>query len=183
MAKTLKEGGKFIIKLAASELTIPELIKRSDGIHGVIQFFDPSAIISPNHLEYAYLNAVYAFKGGTSTSKGLRIEMLLYAALTRQIGDAIKIVGAKSEKEILVFASDEMAFNCVKKFLKKIQEFKPDRNHASAASKLYGFKTVPKDMSLRQWIAISGFRYQSSGKRHNRRGLKSIYQQDHPSTE
>jgi tRNA threonylcarbamoyladenosine modification (KEOPS) complex Cgi121 subunit len=175
MAKALKAGGKFIIKLAYSELSIPELIKRSDGIRGVIQFFDPSAIISPNHLEYAYLNAVYAFKGGTSTSKGLRIEMLLYAALTRQIGDAIKIAGAKSQKEILVFASDERAFRGVERFLKKTREFKPDRDHASSASRLYGFKAIPKDMSLRQWIAISGFRYQPGGKHH-------IYQQDHPST-
>jgi tRNA threonylcarbamoyladenosine modification (KEOPS) complex Cgi121 subunit len=58
-----------------------------------IQFFNSNLIATPEHLYFAILNALYAFKNQINLSKNLAIETLLYASTQHQIQKAIQTIG------------------------------------------------------------------------------------------
>lgn len=62
-----------------------------------IQFFNADLIATWEHLYFAVLNALSAFKCGTNLSKSLAMETMLYASSQRQIQKAISAVGLKPE--------------------------------------------------------------------------------------
>ncbi len=66
------------------------------------QFFDARLIATWEHIYFAVLNALTAFKNGVNISKSLAMEIMLYASAQRQIRKATKLVGIKS-------SSSEMA--------------------------------------------------------------------------
>ena len=80
-----------------------------------MQLFDEKAIACREHLEFAYLNAVKIQQRGESRSKSLSMEMLLCAARTSQIGDAIKKAGAKTGKTFIVFSDSNKAYAKIEK--------------------------------------------------------------------
>jgi len=61
-----------------------------------IQFFNPNLIATTEHLYFATLNALYAFKHNKNISKSLAMETLLYASTQHQIQKAIQTIGIKS---------------------------------------------------------------------------------------
>lgn len=62
-----------------------------------IQFFDAELIATQQHLYFAVLNALTAFKNKTNLSKSLAMETMLYASAQRQIQKAIGLLGIKPE--------------------------------------------------------------------------------------
>jgi tRNA threonylcarbamoyladenosine modification (KEOPS) complex Cgi121 subunit len=58
-----------------------------------IQFFNSDLIATSEHLYFAILNALYAFKNQTNFSKNLAMETLLYASTQHQIQKAIQTIG------------------------------------------------------------------------------------------
>lgn len=62
-----------------------------------IQFFDADLIATSQHLYFAVLNALLAFKNGTNLSKSLAMECMLFASAQRQIQKAIALAGVKLE--------------------------------------------------------------------------------------
>jgi KEOPS complex subunit Cgi121 len=61
------------------------------------QFFDAKFVASWQHLYFAVLNALTAFKNKGNISKSLAMETLLYASAQRQIRKAMELLGIKSE--------------------------------------------------------------------------------------
>ena len=62
-----------------------------------IQFFDAQLIASQEHLYFAVLNALQAFKNKTNLSKSPAMETILYASAQRQIQRAIERCGIKPQ--------------------------------------------------------------------------------------
>jgi tRNA threonylcarbamoyladenosine modification (KEOPS) complex Cgi121 subunit len=60
-----------------------------------IQFFDADLIATQEHLYFAVLNALQAFKNKTNHSKSSAMETLLYASAQSQIQKAIECCGIK----------------------------------------------------------------------------------------
>jgi tRNA threonylcarbamoyladenosine modification (KEOPS) complex Cgi121 subunit len=60
-----------------------------------IQFFDAKLIATWEHLYFAALNALTAFRNGYNISKSLAMETLLYASAQHQIRKAMQLVGIK----------------------------------------------------------------------------------------
>ena len=60
-----------------------------------IQFFDADLIATQEHLYFAVLNALQAFKNKTNLSKSPAMETMLYASAQRQIQKAIDRCGIK----------------------------------------------------------------------------------------
>ena len=99
MLYNLKEYGKYAeisgfrnIKFAAAE----EFLKanRKENRENIdLQFFDAQLIASHEHLYFAVLNAMQAFRNGTNISKSLAMETMLYASAQRQIQKAIRRCG------------------------------------------------------------------------------------------
>jgi len=74
-----------------------------------IQFLDAKKVAGPQHLYFAALNALSAFKKKTNISNNMAVESLLYASAQRQITKAVKTLGIKqdtSEVAALIIAQN-----------------------------------------------------------------------------
>jgi tRNA threonylcarbamoyladenosine modification (KEOPS) complex Cgi121 subunit len=63
--------------------------------HVEIQFFDAELIATPEHLYFAVLNALQAFRQKTNISKSVAVETMLYASAQSQIQKSIDLLGIK----------------------------------------------------------------------------------------
>jgi tRNA threonylcarbamoyladenosine modification (KEOPS) complex Cgi121 subunit len=132
---------ELIIKRSYSKLPIEELldiIKKSSGKTGFVQIFDPLSIINRTQLIGSYINALITFKNGTNKTSSAGMEMLLFAAMTDQIGRAISVAGAKTSSDFVIFSDKASIFNKIKPFLSSETEFKPDAAHMKRAAKALG---------------------------------------------
>jgi len=84
-----------------------ELVKRlqeeAERLGVTAQTFDPEAIVSARQLLVAGYSAKKAFGEERATANTLANELLLHAAATRQVGEAIKRVGVKKAPEFVLF--------------------------------------------------------------------------------
>ncbi len=131
-----------ILKEASSHLELEDLLvkiaqfNKTDSI--VVQIFNQHTVISRAHLLGAYVNAKMAFKEKRNVSSSIAVEMLLYAAMTRQIGDAIKMMGAKSNKGFVLFASSQAALSKLKDKIKIGGDFNPSKAKSLEIAKKFG---------------------------------------------
>ncbi|HIH50713.1 MAG: KEOPS complex subunit Cgi121 [Candidatus Micrarchaeaceae archaeon] len=133
----------FVIKRAASTKEIGELVAAIQKLgkkKGVIQIFDSKRIASRVHLFGAYANALIAFKNKTNRTKSMGMEMLLFAAMTDQIEEAIGIIGAKSSSDFVIFADRKAAFARLRPILKVKSDFRDSAAHARSAATGFGIK-------------------------------------------
>jgi len=61
-----------------------------------IQFFDAELVATWQHLYFAVLDALTAFKNEENISKSLAMEIMIYASAQRQIRKAMELLGMKS---------------------------------------------------------------------------------------
>ena len=101
MQHYLKEYGKYVeitgyknINFSYAEAFLNKDRKIQNNIIAV-QFFDADLIATEQHLYFAVLNALEAFKNNSNLSKGLAMETMLYASAQRQIQKAISRSGIK----------------------------------------------------------------------------------------
>ena len=66
-----------------------------------IQFFDAELIATQEHLYFAVLNTLQAFKNKTNLSKSPAMETILYASAQRQIQKAIERCGIKPKTKCM----------------------------------------------------------------------------------
>ena len=145
-----------IIRLASSKNDLKELLPVLNSACSGLSFcqvFDPLAIIDEAHLQLAYLNAKAAFEEDRNMSKSMQIEMLLFAAMTRQINEAIRIAGAKSSKKMLLFCSDKKTFDKIKPNFYAFEEFRPSPAHSKSAMAALGIKSKEQ---MSNAIALTG---------------------------
>jgi tRNA threonylcarbamoyladenosine modification (KEOPS) complex Cgi121 subunit len=62
-----------------------------------VQFFDAELVATWQHLHFAVLNALLAFKNERNISKSVAMEAMLYASAQRQIKKAIAFMGVKCD--------------------------------------------------------------------------------------
>ncbi|MCL4373781.1 MAG: hypothetical protein M1360_02775 [Candidatus Marsarchaeota archaeon] len=114
----------------------------------VVQVFDARAIFSREHLQLAYANAVLATIEKRSRSKSISMEMMLYAALTLQISDAIKLVGIKGSTEAVLFSNSNEAYNRIKGMLGRVGELGGTNDSALKILGVNDFQGIMNKMSL-----------------------------------
>ena len=128
MLKPIEEFGKYVavagfckVKIADVEGFLKTVRKRlAKNVEA--QFFDAGLVATWQHLYFAALNALNAFKNGTNISKSLAVETMLYASAQRQIRKAMDLMGIKPNSEaIAVLVLGEKA-NDVEAALKTIAE-------------------------------------------------------------
>ncbi len=78
-----------------------KLNRKKPNQNHMIQFFNAELIATDQHLYFAVLNALAAFKNQTNLSKNLAMETMLYASSQRQIQKAIQQLGLKQDTENL----------------------------------------------------------------------------------
>ena len=88
-----------------------------------VQFFDASLVAGWEHLRFAALNALSAFKSKINISSSLAMETLLYASAQRQIKEAVKVIGIKpntSRVAVLVLTENSDQASAVLKAVSKL---------------------------------------------------------------
>ena len=130
MLKHLEEFGKHVaiagfrdVKIADVEKFL-DTVKSKIGLDLEFQFFDARLVATWQHLYFASLNALTAFKNKSNISKSLGVEIMLYASAQRQIRKAMELIGIKkgvSEIAVLVIGRDaesvNSALSCVAELL------------------------------------------------------------------
>jgi tRNA threonylcarbamoyladenosine modification (KEOPS) complex Cgi121 subunit len=101
LLKYIEETGKYVEITGFRNLGIKdaeEFVKaarRETPQSTWIQFFDAELVATWQHLYFAVLNALLAFKNERNISKSVAMEAMLYASAQRQIRKAIQLVGVK----------------------------------------------------------------------------------------
>jgi tRNA threonylcarbamoyladenosine modification (KEOPS) complex Cgi121 subunit len=96
-----------------------------------IQFFNADTIATWQHLNFAAINALAAFKGKTNISKSLAVEIMLYASAQRQIKKAILQVGIKKDYPniaAIIISDDVSAVKAALKLVSEGLDAKPDES-------------------------------------------------------
>ena len=103
MLKYIEEFGKYTeitgfrnVKIKDTEEFLKK-VRKKKGSNVETQFFDAKFVASWQHLHFAVLNALTAFKNKENISKSVTMETLLYASSQRQIRKAMELLGIKSE--------------------------------------------------------------------------------------
>ncbi len=101
MLKHLQEDGKYVEITGFRNVQIKDaedlLRAVRDGMpaDAEVQLFDADLVASWQHLYFAVLNALMAFRTGRNISKSVAVEVMLYASAQRQIKKAIELIGVK----------------------------------------------------------------------------------------
>lgn len=101
MLKYIEEFGRHIAIAGFRKAKIKDveeffkIIRKEKPLNAEIQFFDAESVATWQHLYFAVLNALTAFKNKENISKSLAMETMLYASAQRQIRKAIKLLGIK----------------------------------------------------------------------------------------
>jgi KEOPS complex subunit Cgi121 len=97
-----------------------EEINRKKPVDVEVQFFDADIVATWQHLYFAVLNAMTAFRNRENISKSLSIETLLYTSARRQIRKAMQLVGIKPTSPNIALLIVEGKPDAVKSALSKI---------------------------------------------------------------
>lgn len=101
MLKFIEESGKYVEITGFRNVSVKdaeEFVKaaRKELPESVwVQFFDAGLVATWQHLYFAVLNALLAFKNERNISKSAAMETMLYASAQRQIRRAIDFMGVK----------------------------------------------------------------------------------------
>jgi KEOPS complex subunit Cgi121 len=104
-------------------------IRSHNENHVSIQFFNADLIATWQHLYFAVVNALMAFRTKRNISKNLAVEIMLYASAQRQIKKAIELIGVKNECANVAVAVVDENFRSVETAVASISEHlfrKPD---------------------------------------------------------
>ena len=85
------------VKIEDAESFLKATRREQRGV--AVQFFDAEFVASWQHLYFAVLNALTAFRNKLNISKNVEVEVMLYASAQRQIRKAITLVGVRRDSE------------------------------------------------------------------------------------
>jgi tRNA threonylcarbamoyladenosine modification (KEOPS) complex Cgi121 subunit len=103
LIKELKEFNRYIAIMSLRKVQVKDvggfisLVRQKVGEEVEVQFFDADLIADWQHLYFATVNALTAFRNQLNISNSIAVETILYASARRQISDAIETLGVKPE--------------------------------------------------------------------------------------
>lgn len=135
MRQKIEEYGKYVditgyrnIDFSQAE-TFLKANRKENQQNVEVQFFDASVIATSEHLFFAALNALQAFRNGTNISKSLAMETILYASAQRQIQKAIQRCGIKPDTKnmaIIIIAEEQTELETMLQSLSSFFSAAPD---------------------------------------------------------
>ena len=102
MLKYFEEFGEYVEITGFRNVRIEDAegflkATRREQQDNAVQFFNAELVATWQHLYFAVLNALTAFRNKTNVSKSVAVEVMLYASAQRQIRKAIALVGVKRD--------------------------------------------------------------------------------------
>ena len=105
------------------------IIRKEMPSNAEIQFFDAKFVVTWQHLYFAALNALTAFKNKENISKSVAMETMLYASAQRQILKSMKLLGIKpdsSEIAVLIIGEKPETVRSALSMVSKHVKSEPD---------------------------------------------------------
>ncbi len=100
MLKHFEEFGEYVeitgfsnVKIEDAESFLKATRRKQQGT--AVQLFNAELVATWQHLYFAVVNALTAFRNRSNISKSVAMEVMLYASAQRQIRKAIALVGVK----------------------------------------------------------------------------------------
>jgi tRNA threonylcarbamoyladenosine modification (KEOPS) complex Cgi121 subunit len=128
MLKYIEETGNYLEITGFRNIVIgdaKEFLKkicRENQQHVLVQFFDAGLVATWQHLHFAVLNALLAFKNERNISKSVTMEAILYASAQHQIIRAIDLMGVKSDSANVAVLLIGKSPDSVKTVLSRVSE-------------------------------------------------------------
>jgi KEOPS complex subunit Cgi121 len=129
-----------------------KMIRAEKPLNVEIQFFDAKFVATWQHLYFAALNALTAFKNKENISKSLAMETILYASAQRQISKAMRLLGIKpdsSEIAVLIIGERPETVKSALSMVSKHVRSEPDdavlelsEEKATIIQKIFGISSV-----------------------------------------
>ena len=135
MLKYIEEAGKYVEITGFRNLGIDdseEFVKATRKAlpeNAWVQFFDAGLVATWQHLYFAVLNALLAFKNERNVSKSVAMETMLYASAQRQIQKAIDFMGVKcasADVAVVIIGQSAESVKAVLSEVSKCVGEKPD---------------------------------------------------------
>jgi tRNA threonylcarbamoyladenosine modification (KEOPS) complex Cgi121 subunit len=103
LLKYIEQDGKYVkitgfrnVNIGdARELVKSYFVDKQQNV--CVQFFNAELVATWEHLYFAVLNALLAYRNERNISKTLAMETMIYASTQRQIRKAIALLGVKSD--------------------------------------------------------------------------------------
>jgi KEOPS complex subunit Cgi121 len=134
MLKYIEEAGKYVEITGFRNLSIEDAedfvkaARKGAPQSSCVQFFNAELVATWQHLYFAVLNALLAFKNERNISKSVAMEAMLYASAQRQIRKAIDLMGVKcSSANVAVVVIGESA-ESVESFLSEVSKRVGEKN-------------------------------------------------------
>lgn len=168
MIKKLEDFNRYIATVGFRNVKIRDInsffgiVRRKTG-DAQVQLFDANLIAGWEHLYFAALNALKAFKNKTNISKGVAVETLLYASAQRQIEKAVKLLGIKPESSqvavLIVAETKRKAASTLKAVSKLMMDERDDSVLELTNGKVKGIKGLfgISDLELEAKLEKKGF--------------------------
>jgi KEOPS complex subunit Cgi121 len=124
------------VKISNPDAFLREVKLKVKGVK--FQLFDADKISGRKHLEFAALNALWAFRNGYNYSKSLPVEVLLFASTQRQIKKAIELLGVTSRTvnlALIIVSGNRGNFDAAVKMIEEISKGKRDDSIIEVNSK------------------------------------------------
>jgi len=128
------------------------IIRKEMPSNAEIQFFDAKFVATWQHLYFAALNALTAFKNKENISKSVAMETMLYASAQRQILKSMKLLGIKldsSEIAVLIIGEKPETVRSALSMVSKHVKSEPDdtvlelsKEKATIIQKIFGISSV-----------------------------------------
>lgn len=164
MLKYIEEAGKYVEITGFRNLDIEdaeEFIKATRKAlpeNACVQFFDAGLVATWQHLYFAVLNALLAFKNERNVSKSVAMETMLYASAQRQIQKAIAFMGVKcasSDVAVVIIGERAVSVEAVLSAVSKCVGEKPNdavleisREKAERIREAFGITTTEVEAVL-----------------------------------
>ncbi len=129
MLKYFEEESRYIEITGFENIKVEKPEQLLNTIRGhknedlLIQFFNADLVATWEHLYFATLNALKAFKTKRNISKDLVVEIILYASAQRQIRKAIEIIGIKNDHTNIAVIIVGKTANNIKVELSSVSEY------------------------------------------------------------
>lgn len=108
--RSIVEFGKVVAALGLVDVkpfNVDDVLAKVRGLCGdvEVQLLSPRCLAGFDHIYFASLNALKAFKQGRNISRSLAMELVVYASAQRQIEKAIRYLGVEnSEGSVVIVA-------------------------------------------------------------------------------
>ncbi len=135
MLRRIAEFGMYVEITGFKHIKINDIekffkaIRKEKQPNVEIQFFDAKLVATWQHMYFAGLNALTAFKNKENISKSLAMEIIIYASAQRQIRKAMELLGVKpttSEMATLIIGEKPETIKSTLSAVSKYVNAKPD---------------------------------------------------------